>query len=332
MAKKSTQAVQLEVTVSSFTPIINNVMESLNELNNVAPRAAFFARASILGSLGYAVCSQLIWNNRRARLHINEAAPDIDIFNNERADASVEVASKRNASEQGMVELPDWDATPLAGVFKSMLAEQCGEALAKQYKPTMPHEIIRGIFSNNNEVELDSAYADMINREIGSSSAADAIRKAMGVLDNKLNDKQIADHKYEENTVLSHLQFVATDNLNDQAWETIPLFVQYRFAYAVYKQSLKAFAFLMRTNRRPDESATRLIKLIDSLTLELQAAGRTPEVQLAFDLERMGSTENIVPVIIEKPGANLAPTLSPVKEMMIDGKIQKVRTRQAQRV
>jgi hypothetical protein len=329
---KAKKDLGLTVLKASFTPLLSNAADHLHELNKIAPRSAFFARASILGTLGYAVCNQLIWANRRSRAAINEAAPDIDIFNDECANKSVVVAGKRNADEQGMVELPEWDAMPLAGVFKSILAHQNGEQLAKQFRPTMPHEIIRGIFSNNNETEIDAAYAELINKEIGNSAAAEAIRKAMGVLDVKLDAKQIADHKFEENAVLKHLQFVATDDLTDEAWETIPMFVQYRFTYAVYKQALKAFAFIMKTNRRPDESASRLIQMIDTLTLELQAAGRTTQVRLAFDLERMGSTENIVTEIESAPGADMAPTNTPAVEKMIDGKIQKIRTRQPQRV
>lgn len=330
--KPNKKQVQTEVIVSSFVPTLSNAADHLHELNKIAPRSAFFARASILGTLGYAVCNQLIWANRRARAHINEAAPDIDIFNDECAERSVDVAGKRNAYEQGMVELPEWDAMPLAGVFKSILAHQNGEQFAKQFRPTMPHEIIRGIFSNNNEMEIDAAYADLINKEIGNSAAAEAIRKAMGVLDVKLDAKQIADHKAEENAVLKHFQFVATDDLTDEAWETIPMYVQYRFTYAIYKQALKAFAFLMKTNRRPDESASRLIQMIDTMTLELQAAGRTTEVRLAFDLERMGSTENLFNEVEAVSGADIAPTNTPAITKMIDGKLQKIRTRTPQRV
>jgi hypothetical protein len=73
----------------------------------------------------------------------------------------------------------------------------------------------------------------------------------------------------------------------------LPVHFQYKLVYAVQRQAIKAYAYLMSTSERVDDTASRLSDCINTMQLELEAAAATAEVQLAFELGRMGSAEDV---------------------------------------
>ena len=276
----------------SSSAILSNVMQYVDELNKLAPRNGFFAINAITSQIGYALCNQLLWDYRRKSQAIALPAPTIDIFNDEASAKAEETEVSKRTLALGLPELPRVNALPLTGAYKMLLRLNLSNQLSKDFPAQMPHEVIHRLQSPENP-GLDAAYADMQQREISNNAAARAIRQAMSTIGTKIAASNEARNKAEADHVLREIQSHPSGELTDATWEDLPVYFQYKMVYAVQRQAIKAYAYLMSISNEIDDTASRLGDLINTMQLELEAAAATAEVKLAFTLERMGSAEDV---------------------------------------
>ncbi|WP_025915502.1 hypothetical protein [Herminiimonas sp. CN] len=275
-------------------PLLTNPMEYLDSLVSLAPASEYFATNTIVGSLGYSVCSQLLWAYRKANARAKLPEPTIDIFNGSYADMFEKRADKEMSEDDGHMALPEFDVTVLTGVYMQMLYMQRGNPdYAAKYPPKMPHELIHKMQTNDRDKELDVAYDTIEKARRAASPARYAIEAKRSSSAQAIDEHKARVHKVEMDYVLSSLRDTVPTRLTDDLWVSIPLHVQYRWSVSVYNQVVSAIDQEERRKDRDSDRIDHLYDIVNALHLELEAAARTAEVRTAFDQGRLGEWEDI---------------------------------------
>jgi hypothetical protein len=270
--------------------VISNPMDHLDALARLAPRSEYFAASAIVGSLGYSVINQLLWQHRKASATTRLEAPTIDIFNDDYGDTYERMATEQAMHDIGMESLPNFDALKLIGAYKKLLRHQMGNIIqARDFPVRKPHEILHEMLNGERakSEELDAAYAAITEEEIKASPAAKAIREAIERRKANLAVHDLAKEKSETEYVLSELQKAMPEDLDDEKWAEIPVWMQYKLTTMIHRQVVNAVASESANRERDTNNLSELIELCSVVQLELEAAGRTSEVKLAFVQQRL---------------------------------------------
>jgi hypothetical protein len=310
----------IDHTGQEILPMISNLNVHMDELHAISGRNAYFALNAVCNTLGYSIVNQMLWKNRKEQQRMSVDAPTIDIFNDEAAEAMDIESARGFAGDLGFTTLPEFNAIPLTGAYKRILQLQRADfTLSKDFPATMPHEILHRL-QQPQEQGVNDEYVKFMEKEIESSAAADAIKNAVKALGTKLDEREQAKKNNENDIVLKQIQGYLSEQLSDELWEGIPQYMQYRLVFPIYKQAIKALAFLIAKDKKPDAAVSRLLKLIDTITLELQGAARTEELKMAFDMERMGSAENLNVVVAEPEAAEVETVVKMVGNKRVHSK------------
>lgn len=275
--------------------VITNPMDHLDTLINIAPANEYFAANAIVGSLGYSLLNQMLWNFRKLNAKPKAPAPTIDIFNDSYAEKFVRAASEEISEDNGHTKLPEFNATALVGVYMHMLYMQRGNVqFAEQYPVRMPHEILHEMQIQDRTSETAAAYEKIDAAIINASPAALAILAEKKRNMQVVSAHQAKQHEVEQAYILTQLKDAAPERLTEAAWQAIPLYIQYKWTVFVYKQVLKAIVQEQRATDRSTDKFDRLIELVGTIQLELEAAASTSEVKQAFIEERLDERHELI--------------------------------------
>jgi hypothetical protein len=275
--------------------VLTNPMEHLEELASLAPANEYFAGNAIVGSLGYSLLNQLLWNFRKLNAAPKAPDPVIDIFNNSYAEQFERRLADEAMEDNGHSTLPTFDATKLIGAYMHMLYVQRGNfQFSEKYPTRMPHEILHEMQTQDRSNEVNKAYEELEAKMIEESPAANAIRAEQNRAKRALAEHQVKAHKAEQAYVLSLLQKEIPARMTEADWQSIPLYIQYKWTVFVYKQLLKAIVQEQRVSDRSDDKFERLLEMVNTVQLELEAAARTSEVKLAFEEERLDERHELL--------------------------------------
>jgi hypothetical protein len=279
----------------AVTPKISNIVSYLNDLVNIAPRNEYFAGNAIVTSLGYTIINQILWAFRKSQAALNTPAPSIDIFNDGFGEQYETRATEDQMEGNGMAQLPAFNALALKGVYKSLLRMQVGNiAFSADFPVRMPHEILHEMLTKENDELIAKAYAAQSAKEIEQSRAAAAIGAEMLKQATAQKVRNASKNKIEMDHVLDELQKTMPDQMTDDKWDDIPLWMQYKLTCSVFKQVVKAIAIESRSQPEGSHTRDRLLDLIDVMQLELEAAYNSAEVRLAFALERLDERHEVI--------------------------------------
>lgn len=287
---------------TDIAPLLSNPMETLDQLANLAPASEYFASNAILGSLGYTVCNSLLWTFRRANAKPKPEEPTVDIFNGSYASMFEKRADREMSEDNGHAALPEFDSLALTGVYMQMLYMQRGNPdYSGKYPAKMPHEIIHEMQVQDRDREIAAAYGVVEQLQLDASPAARAIKAARTRAAVAIDEHKARVHKVELDYVLTCLQRTMPERLTDEAWSAIPLYIQYKWSVAVYKQTVKAVAQELEAKKRDSDRLDCLYDIVNALHLELEAAARTAEVRTAFDQGRLDERHDIMIKEVAEP-------------------------------
>lgn len=274
---------------------LSNLTAYLDELANIAPRNEYFASNAVCTSIGYTLCNQLLWDFRKKQTALNTPAPTVDIFNDGYGEMYEQRATRNQMIDNGMDDLPIFNALALKGTYKSMLRMQLGNtAYAAEFPVRMPHEILHEMLTQENDELIAKAYAAQSASEIASSKAATLIKAEMMKQASSQKERNAPKNKVETDFVMNELQKAIPEPFSDEIWNELPLWVQYKLTTSVFKQIVKAIA--TESRKHPEGSHTRdqLLEMIDAMQLELECAYRTAEIRLAFNMERLNERHEVI--------------------------------------
>lgn len=275
--------------------VLTNPMDHLETLVTMAPANEYFAANAIVGSLGYSLLNQMLWNFRKLNARARAPAPTIDIFNDSYAEKFVRAASEDMSEDNGHTKLPEFDATQLTGAYMHMLyMQRANLQYAEKYPVRMPHEILHEMQIQDRASETAAAYEKIDAAIINASPAATAILAEKKRNMQVVSAFQAKQHEVEQAYILTQLKNAAPERLNEAAWQAIPLYIQYKWTVFVYKQVLKAIVQEQRAIDRSSDKFDRLIELVGTIQLELEAAAGTSEVKTAFAEERLDERHELV--------------------------------------
>ena len=282
------------------TPLLTNPLDTLDKLVNLSASAEYFAGSAIVGSLGYTVINQILFAYRKAHAKPKAPEPTIDIFNGTYADMFEKRADKEMSEDNGHASLPDFDATKFTGVYMQMLFMQRGNPdFSARYPAKMPNEILHEMQTQDRTSDVVEAYRALDAKQIDASPAASAIMAEKNKSAKSIDEYQTRVHKAEMDYVLSVLRDAMPERLSDAAWETVPLFIQYKWTMFVYRQAVKALVQESLARERDSDKFDQLLEMVNELHLELEAAARTTQVKLAFENGRLDERHEIVTKEIE---------------------------------
>lgn len=277
-----------------IAPILSNPSGYLNTLANLSPGAEYFASNSILASLGYVVINQFLWAYRKEHAKDKPAQKTIDDFNDEYADMFAKDVDKAMTRDNGLSKLPEFDAIPLAPVYMWMFYMQRGNAAySTKYPPRMPYEVLHEMQTQDRSAEIQDELRKLDNARIAASPARFALMAEKNKAAKVLEEFVLKQHRAEMDHIVKSLACLVPDELTDGHWASIPLFVQYKLLFFVYKQAVKTVAKMTEAYKRDDNKFNEAIELVDTIHLELEAAARTPEVKLAFESGRLDERHDI---------------------------------------
>ena len=272
------------------TPHISNINVYLDQLDGVAPSARYWASQSILNSLGWNVVNQLLWQHRKS---VQRATADVgdSVFGDD--EMSKYPVAARSLEEVGFEpSLDQLDALALIGVYKRMLWQQTNSVFAAKNPPQSPNAVLGGMLQNEREEAKAKAYATAARTEIAACAASAAIKHAMVARYEQsavVTDKTKAEIDY----VIHAIRFQAQEDLTDEIWANIPIWVQYKYAVGVFKQIVKAIAYEWQIKPEGSYACQELMRMAGELKLELDCAARTKQVKLAFATGRLDERHEI---------------------------------------
>ncbi len=293
-ASKGTHEAMLPTTIA---PLLTNPMTRLHELHKLSDSAEYFAANGIVGSLGYSVVTNLLWDYRKRNMPEAAPAPSIDIFGGEFQELYAAQAKDVAMVDNGYAKLPDFVITKtLQGVYMNLLYAQRGNPspTALKYPVTMPNQVLHEMQTRDRTAELNAAIQVQEDAELAASPARHALAAATSGTKKAFDEHQVRMHKLEQESVLKALRDTLPEPLSNAAWESIPLYVQYKWTMSVYNQAVKAFAYERALPKRDSDKISRLLDMISEMHLELEAANRTAEVRLAFDLGRLTERHGLI--------------------------------------
>jgi hypothetical protein len=274
------------ISEASYTPsLISNPMTILDKLHALAPRNEFFAANAIFTSLGYSIVNHLLWNQRKSQAKASIPVPTIDGLNDGYGREEETRATEDAMHDHGLEALPSLTITSeIIGAYKTMWARQKRSPFATDFPVREPHEILHELQTNKRAADVDTVYREVIER-LANPGVARALKAATETTRARLEPLEKNKHEVEQNFVLGEIQATRRCELTDDIWDTIPLWVQYKLVKSVHNQIIKAAAFA--SVKADSEVEFDLIELANDVQLELEAAARSPEVKLAFALERL---------------------------------------------
>ena len=273
---------------------ISNPEHALGRLAVLAPANEYFAQSAIVSSLGYYVINQLLWQCRDKTKPI-APQPTIDIFNESYATMFEKRSADEAAEDNGFGKLPTFDATQFTGVYMRMMYAQRGNLeFADRYPVTAPHVVLHEMQTQDRTTATRAAYTAVDDAIIDKSAVAAAIRQQIGDAKQRIDVAKVKQHEAEQRYVLTILRDTAPETMTDAKWESLPLYIQYKFSTYVLRNVLRAIKDEALKPERDTDNMPLLIELAETIQLELEAAARESEVKLAFDLDKLNDKHELV--------------------------------------
>jgi hypothetical protein len=283
------------VTPDIVKPILTNPMDRIDELDRYDQYAAYFAENGVGTSMGYMVLAGHIKTLRDA--HEPQAPePSIDIFAKFKETFDASRARDEHAEEIGFYALPQFDATQITGVYMGFMYRLFAAIqFSGKWPPTMPSRIVYQIQTGDRGDGLKAAYGQIEMQAIGKNNpAATAILAQKEKRRAARNEANKIAFAHEVEYILRLLQDTPPETLDDDAWESIPLYIQLRFTTIVYNQVVSACGKELDAPAPDIVKIEALAKLAGEMYLEIEATMRTPEVKAAFEQGRLNAKHDVI--------------------------------------
>jgi len=167
--------------------------------------------------------------------------------------------------------------------------------------PRQPIEILSDMLNNDNTTDTKAAYDAFTKKQ---SDCTSAMLQAERAKQQQLKTlREAASNKIEAEYILTEMQKTMQGELTDDLWNTVPLWLQYKWTVGVMQQAVKAIVFIENTEEFPDASYDRLKTLVQTMYLECDLASRDPQVKTAFGLGKLDERHELIKAEVEKKPA-----------------------------
>lgn len=261
----------IDQPIDNPAPLLTNAVTRLDALAAIAPDREYLCANGIVTSLGYYIANALLWEFRNANK-----------VNTEDDEVIPEGIAPRvtDVSDLGLSQLPRMDGKQFLAAYKRLYFMQKGSAYAANMPPKKLKDIALEMITNGKVDQVKREYDRLHAAELSTSKSAAAIQHKMAnraqstTQFTKRNEAELA-------YIVDTFNFVAHDALDDELWQQMPLWLQYKYCVMIYNGIIQQIAIDIARDEQHERRQV-LLNMADDILLELEAAARKAEVKQAF--------------------------------------------------
>lgn len=277
-----------QVNIEELTqrpPLLSCPIDYIDELAKLNPYWAAVAMRVLCSTVGWYAVNTVLWDYRKENAK-PKVTSDIDFMNNMLADVQAREHDEVVQQAQGLRKLAFVNGKTLIGGYKYLFGQVAASQIdVGNMDMPSPSMIYARMQQARDERQVTEAYEKFEAIQYKDNPNIPYIKARA-----EQRQKQLA--RIQENRgqrEIDHIHTVLRDAplevFGDGVWARVPMWAQFKMNRSLHKQVISAIV-----NEDEKESHERihkeeLMKLGETILLELQAADREPEVRLAFDTD-----------------------------------------------